>query len=244
MAQITKIPSPGFVDGFCVTCKADRMVPESTLMCIVCGSKLDPVSLPSAPKPATAPVAVVERPTRAVPPQEPPVAVAVSGGSQRSPEAPPAPDRASGASSSAGAPEQRVVLPDRADARRWFAETVKLNASLAETERALVDELRRVRGLRKLTDAVLARIETAPAPPQLPAPPSPNGHGRMALGPPFPSSRSSDAASKRWSRTHDACANCTATDRPHASRGRCKDCDNYWRHHGTERPLTGLESRA
>jgi hypothetical protein len=61
------------------------------------------------------------------------------------------------------APLELIVLPDWIDgARSWHAATVKLAGKLAIEEAVLVGELRRVRGLRKLLDAVLARVESTP----------------------------------------------------------------------------------
>lgn len=57
-------------------------------------------------------------------------------------------------------PAARLVLPDWIkEVRSWHAATMKLADQLAEEEATALSELRRVRGLRKLVDAVLDRIE-------------------------------------------------------------------------------------
>lgn len=51
------------------------------------------------------------------------------------------------------------------------------------------------------------------------------------------------AAGNRWAKAYEACRICGLTTTKHAADGRCRTCDSYWRHRGSERPTTTTEAQ-
>lgn len=123
---------------------------------------------------------------------------------------------------------QSIALPDIRQAGAWSRATEALLEALEDEEtaamaafeaarervkvaRKAVNAMRQVRGL------VAVQPSSSSATPR-PSAVAPNG--------------------KRWSRQHDACANCGTTSVKHAARGRCSTCDKHWRDHGAERVVS------
>lgn len=120
---------------------------------------------------------------------------------------------------------QSIELPDIRQAGAWSRATEALLEALEDEETAAMAAFEaareRVKVARKAANAVrqvrgLVAVQSsnssaAPRPSAV----APNG--------------------KRWSRQHDACANCGTTSVKHAARGRCGTCDKHWRDHGAER---------
>lgn len=125
------VRAAGHVNAHCPVCRRDVFVPEDTLKCPYGDHDVEPTSLPRMPKAEVRPA-----PATAVPLALP--------SERKAPAAEP----------------ERIVLPDWMDeATAWLAATERLAGKLTTEDAELTAELRQVRGLRKLLDAVLERIE-------------------------------------------------------------------------------------
>lgn len=123
----------GHVSARCLRCQRDVFVPEGTLRCPYGDHDVERTSLPRMPKPVP----------RVGPPETP---------------APP-PDRAPVVPESRPSVE-RIALPHWMDEGRiWLTATKRFAKALATEDADLTAEVRQVRGLRKLLDAVLDKIE-------------------------------------------------------------------------------------
>jgi hypothetical protein len=148
-----------------------------------------------------------------------------------------APKTAEAAHQSAGAekaPQRAVRLRRTRQAWAWDRATDQLLAAAEHEEReaeavyqrararyeAARQEAHRIRQLRELV-----RVEESQ--PALPAP-------KVVAKP--------STAGKRWSRHHDACVNCGTTNHPHASKGRCRPCYDFWSRTGQDRPTIQQEA--
>jgi hypothetical protein len=154
MSGPTRFIPPGHVDAYCTTCKRDVVIPKESRVCRSCGQEVHPLSLPSVPHEPRTGTAMAHMAT------EPPAQI-VSVLS-----APPSKSEPSNGRTASEPPAERIVLPEWIDGvREWHAATRRMARQLADEEAQIVGELKRVRGLRKLLDAVLERVEMMGADP-------------------------------------------------------------------------------
>lgn len=130
------VASPGHVIAFCAVDARDVVIPEGTLKCPHGDHDVEPTSLPRMPKSNPA---VTAEP---VPAEQKP--------SSPAPGPAPATDR--------------VVVPDwLKEGKAWVTATERFAEALAAEDANLTADVRQVRTVRKLVDAVLDRIKpTAP----------------------------------------------------------------------------------
>lgn len=138
----------GHVSAYCARCRRDVVVPENTMRCPYGNHDVEGTSLPRTVK------------------VEPPDAVAASPEAVTVPvESPPAPAPAAEqpAPKPASPATDRVTLPDwMKEGKAWLAATEKFAAALAAEDKSLSADVRQIRGVRKLLDAVLDKIEPTP----------------------------------------------------------------------------------
>lgn len=132
------------------------------------------------------------------------------------------------ASAATGA--QSVSLPSIRQAASWGRATDDLLAALEREEAeamAVFEKAReRVKAARKAAGAMRQIRDLV----------SMNGAPKSAAAAPAPRT---DGAS-RWARDFERCTNCGTTSVKHASRGRCRACDTYWRSNGHNRVVEAV----
>jgi hypothetical protein len=136
---------PGHVDARCLVCPADVVIPEGTLKCPNGDHDVEPTSLPRMP--------VLSRSL---------AEVDGTGGTSPAGKVSPLAAEPMTAAEPARPAVERIVLPEwMKEAQTWLVATERFATALAAEDANLTAEVRQVRGVRKLLDAVLDRVKPA-----------------------------------------------------------------------------------